>query len=63
LEYGLSREPLSEDWRDWIPEAHQMIEEWEAETKLRMLSTHDATRLAEGIARALQAAFERGLRS
>ena len=56
----MSREPPTEDWRDWVPEAHQIIELWEAETKLRMLSLHDTIRLAERIAKALQAAFARG---
>jgi hypothetical protein len=59
----LSREPAAEDWRDWVPEAHQVIEQWEAETRLRMLSMHDTIRLAERIAKALHAAFERGARA
>jgi hypothetical protein len=52
-----------EDWRDWIPDAHHLIEEWEADTYSRMLSISDAIQLSERIARALHDAFERGRRS
>jgi hypothetical protein len=48
------------DWREWVAEAHQVIHAWEAETSGRLLSSRDAVGLAEFIARALQAAFERG---
>jgi hypothetical protein len=52
--------PAPEDWRDWIPEAHRVIEEWEADTRIRMLLTQDILSLAERIARALHNAYERG---
>lgn len=54
------RAPRPEDWRDWIPDAHRIIEDWEADTKGRMLSMRDSLALAEHIAKALHAAFERG---
>ena len=52
--------PRSEDWRDWIPEAHRVIEEWEAGTQSRLLSMREAIELSERIARALQDAYKRG---
>jgi hypothetical protein len=54
------KSPQPEDWRDWIPDAHRLIEEWESDTTSRMLSIRDAIQLSERIARALQQAFERG---
>jgi hypothetical protein len=54
------RVPQPEDWRDRIPDAHRVIEEWEANTRGRMLSMRDLHALAEHIAKALQDAFERG---
>jgi hypothetical protein len=52
--------PEPDDWRDWIPEAHRVIEEWEADTRIRMLLTQDILSLAERIARAMHGAYERG---
>ena len=49
-----------EDWRDWIAEAHRVVEEWESATSVRMLSMRDSVALAERIARALDSAFQRG---
>ena len=54
------RAPQPEDWRDWIPDAHRVIEEWEADVKGRMLSMRDSLALVERIAKALHRAFERG---
>jgi hypothetical protein len=49
-----------EDWRDWIAEAHRVVEEWESATSVRMLSMRDSVALAERIARALHSAYQRG---
>lgn len=55
--------PPLEDWRDWILDAHRVIEEWEAQTNGRMLSMREAIELSERVARALQRAYERGRES
>jgi hypothetical protein len=52
--------PAPDDWREWIFEAHRVIEQWEAETRIKMLLTQDVVSLAERIARALHSAYERG---
>jgi hypothetical protein len=55
---------LSEDrataWLEWLPEAQRVVEQWEAGSSRRLLSTAEAAGLIEHIARALRAAYERG---
>jgi hypothetical protein len=58
--FFVTQQSVPEDWRDWIAEAHRVVEEWEASTSARMLSMRDSVALAERIARALHSAFQRG---
>ena len=53
-------EETARDWRDWLPQAQRVVEEWESATSRRLLSTAEAARLIEKIARDLNAAYERG---
>ena len=48
------------DWRDWLPAANEVIQDWEASHDGPVLRVNDAALLGESIARALLQAFEDG---
>ena len=50
----------TDEWFDWLSEAHVLVRQWEARRGGALLSVADAAILAETIARGLQGAFERG---
>ena len=50
----------SPTWRAWVPEALAVVTDWDADTQDRALTIAEAKDLAERIARALQAAVQRG---
>jgi hypothetical protein len=52
-----------QDWRDWIPEAHQLVEAWEAGSNARLLSTREVLDLAERLARAMHNAYALGAKA